>query len=184
MRDIPQLLNTKPYAARPPQQSQCATPFFSSTISGCFRDCNVNTPNFVSRELEASIWENSGWTQCTLQALFELDFVPALMLEISCESDDNRLDETVWSFGRSRCWEDFPAKLRLSGRRPANASKLWRESRENLKEKGSGQECKICYRCHIWQQRESFHNFEAEDSSFLFSNYIVFNFLPSNSKIG
>jgi hypothetical protein len=140
-----------------------------SNYTKLLRGCNMNVPNFVARELNSRVWENSGWTQHTLQALFELEFSPAPLPKISCESDDHILDPMVWSFGRERCWEDFLSKLRRPGSGFVNASELLRESRESLKEEDTREEYEMCYSCQVRQQREGFYGCEFEDSPFLFS---------------
>jgi len=132
------------------------------------RGCDVNIPDFVSKELNNRVWENSGWKQHSLQTLLELDFEPEPMPEISCESYDHRLDPAVWSFGRERCWEDFLCKLRQLGSVSVNASELLCAARESLKGKGTREDYKICYSCQVRQQREGLWGSEAEDSPFLF----------------
>jgi hypothetical protein len=132
------------------------------------RDCNVDIPNFVAKELNGSAWTNAEWKQHTLQALFELDFEPEPMPEIYCDSEVHKLDPAVWSFARERCWEDFLSKLRQPGSASVNASELLRASREGLEEEDIREDYNICYTCQVRQQQEGFCVCEAEDSPFLF----------------
>jgi hypothetical protein len=128
------------------------------------RACNVNVPGFISQELRQSPLREFGWDQTTLQILFDFEFEPKEMSEVSCEDNDHNshiFQGDVLRFGREEWWE----VLLLHIRRAITGS-LAGESR-SLREDIAANST-LCYICQIQRKRDGQVLFTEEDSNFVF----------------
>jgi hypothetical protein len=132
------------------------------------RSCDTDPTAFITRELNESSLKASGWSHDTLQTLFDLDFEPMPMPNITCSSTSHGLRPEIWSFGRERSWEMFLSRLKALPDIPRDASRLLAEEMNNF-ENELLKDDKICYSCQIRLQRDEGLEGDCADSPFLLS---------------
>lgn len=132
------------------------------TFREMLRDLDIDLSNFVQEELQQKPLVEAGWTQRTLQCLFELDFAPLIMPVIVCQichDPEQKAAEMSWSHTLER--------IKSSTATEINIAEILK-AREDGILLGNDVSCAICYHCHARRPGVAQDTLEEQDSVFLF----------------
>jgi hypothetical protein len=125
------------------------------------RVCHIDITQFVCVEIARSPMKDRGWNKNSLQALFDLEFEPRAISQISCEDDYHRTHishDDIWEFGREEWWEKL--LLQISKADAEHLTKLSKDLAEDIAANSS-----FCYPCQIRRRTEGRSFFEEEEGS-------------------